>query len=363
MRSPLPYWILAASVALSGCCTAPTSELGIAPEDPQVAAKCAPVRSLLSKNFRGSANAGIPFFKFGGLYDRNGTVLDPADAYRIAHVDAACRLWVQKEITGKEYAQIVLGRTSAAIVQTTTPGERDEVIASVVKAFEQLKGQGLLPASFDTSKVPEKVAADSQLTQQQLESSLKIGMAGLEDKVVRLSSRIGGDDLHGIVMTKLDDIERAVAKLGAPAPVPVPPTPPTPPNDDSSSKRAGDEAANSGPTATPTPGDFPGLDVYFATSSSELIFSERARISRAAAIWVQSRVRINVFGSYDPRGGREYNLKLARARADAVVAVLANHGVTIGKVASGEVDLGSSNYDKLRAVRMCPETDSPRSIP
>lgn len=343
------------AMLVSGCSLFRTTQEQ--PEDPDVAVRCTPVRSLLSKNVRSSANVTVPFlFNLGGLYDRTGAVLDPTEVARVVRIDNACRAWVKGGMSPQDYGKVLLESTAATIVQTTNQEDRPGVVEAVVKYFDELKAKGNLPSDFTSSSVSSQVASDSRLTQQELEAKLRITVAEIEAKFEHVDS---GADLRQVqLVSRLDSIDRKLTKLeqlgiarssSTGESASVSPTPsPAVTTEESSESKSGQVL---GKAEHPTNRDPHGLDVYFATGSSELSFSERRRLEAASAAWVKADATIFVMGFSDPRGTEADNLRLSGERAHVVADVLRSWRVRVGAVSGGGVGLGR-DYDELRRVQL-----------
>jgi outer membrane protein OmpA-like peptidoglycan-associated protein len=348
---------LAGSVLIVGCGTQLPKEK---PEDGDVAARCTPVRALLSKNVRSGANVAFPWlFNVGGLYERSGAVLDAAEAARTVRLDEACRAWVGGAITAKEYGRVVLDNTSATIVQTTSPDDREDVTHKVMEYLDDLKTKGYLPDRFDTSAIPGQVKSDAHLSNKELEAKLRDSLDELGGRL-RLVGE-AADVREAQLASRFDLVERRLkvletaAKSVSAASISVPTSRPTGP--DSAASSAGTQAASSGS------GDeysehrgsadvgTRALDVYFSTGSAELSLLEKQRLESAAAVWRSAGATLYVMGFADPRGSAAFNSALARARAESVAKLLLRSRVKVGAVSSGGTASGA-DQDTLRYVHL-----------
>ncbi|MNK34226.1 OmpA family protein [compost metagenome] len=342
MRSTSVLACLIGALSLTGC--AFFQDPSESTEDREVAARCTAVKALLSKNVRVDTSTTVPLlFKAGGLYERAGAILDPADAARAVRVDQACRAWVKGGITAREYGQVVLDNTSATIVQTTSTEERQGIVDVVVKYLDDLKAKGILPSQFDASAVAGQVASDSRLTKSELEIKLRTSMTEIDGKLGTFYQ--ASDMRQAQLVSRLDSIDRRLTRL-EPANQPR-----SEPSESALTQTQKPSAKDHRKVDDSTGLAADDLNVYFSTGSSEVLFSERRRIEAAAANWVKSRTIIYVVGFTDPRGRPEYNAKLSRARAQAVANHLAKLNVNVGTVNGGGIASGSEN-DSLRYVRL-----------
>jgi outer membrane protein OmpA-like peptidoglycan-associated protein len=119
----------------------------------------------------------------------------------------------------------------------------------------------------------------------------------------------------------------------APAPVPQPAPPPPPP------------APAPAPTPTPAPAPLPPATpqeikgelvlegVQFETAKSTLLPASRAVLDRVAeSLQAFPEARVEIAGYTDDRGGRAMNLRLSRARAQAVRSYLIGKGIAPGRL-------------------------------
>jgi outer membrane protein OmpA-like peptidoglycan-associated protein len=337
-------------------------------DDPKVTARCTPVKALLSKNVRSSGSANMKLlFSVGGLYDRSGAVLDAAEASRVARIDAVCRAWVNNAVTDQEYGKFLMATASATIVQTTTAADRQGVVEAVVKYLDDLPRSGL-PEGFDPKALPAQVTSDLTLSQQQLEANLRKSEAALKAKISTIDT--SAEAYQAEVRSRLDSIDGRLLKLetksAAIAPASAPPgsasapsstsTKPQPPSYSASAPGAGivDRHTSAGETTVvkaPAVADVRELDVYFASGSAELAFSERRLIEVAAFGWSRTGATIFVMGYADPRGSPTYNKRLSLARAHAVADLLRQRNVKVGAANGAGAEAGSDN-DALRRVHL-----------
>ncbi len=90
----------------------------------------------------------------------------------------------------------------------------------------------------------------------------------------------------------------------------------------------------SGPAAAQAAPEPPATStVHFAPGSAELDAEQRALLARHAEYLVaHPHAMVAVTGHADPRGSAAANLELSRRRAEAVAAVLREHGVEAGRL-------------------------------
>lgn len=87
-------------------------------------------------------------------------------------------------------------------------------------------------------------------------------------------------------------------------------------------------------------------EVYFATGSAEISPDTRGVLDRLSQCIQAGNVRsVTVTGSADPRGGDNENLQLGARRADAIRAVLVEHGCDPNVVSTGTVGEATASGD------------------
>lgn len=305
------------ALVLAGCCT----NKGAVVDDPEVAARCPPVRDLLSKNYHRDAHADLAIFDLGGAHSRTGAILTGAEADRVYQMDGLCRAWVRKDLSGKDYAKMLLQIASATLVQTSSPEDRGAAVEAMIEAFKKLKDDGLLPAEFDPGALKGRVAADGQLTQAQLDASLKVALASLPPAATFYIDL--GTLQQGAILSRLESVDSRLARLEVPKPTEQPPP-----------SRLTDN-----------------LEIYFSTASAELTYDAQVRLREAAKAWVSSGSIVTISGYSDPRGDEAGNRLLSMARAAAVADMLEKLGVKVDDVRGEGVGSGADD-DLLRVVRI-----------
>ena len=311
------------SSCIAGCCTDP--KVTQQPEDPEVLARCTPVRDLLSKNYHRQNNVDLAVVNAGSLYKTEGAVLSGEEAAHIADIDIACRAWVHHIISGEDYAKKVLGITSATIVSTSAPGERHQIIESAIKILSDFKRQGLLPNELNPLNLSSKVEDDAKLTKKQLEDELAAAMTELAEQIHKYpKNEIIRQEQ---ILTRIAQLERTLSEF---------------------------EKPHLPPLVTPPQGSTP-LEVYFTTMNAELTYDAITRLRSAAETWRGQHKIVDITGYADPRGNLLNNMKLARVRAENVAAILKRLGVTLGDVKGEGIGTGSLDNDQLRVVRIVPK--------
>lgn len=339
--------IASASLATLAACSTPKHQ--DLPEDPKVAERCTPVKALLAKNYRSDGKAHLTLGKWGGTVERTGPVLSPQEAAHIAQLDAACRAWVYGIISDQDYARMLLGITSATIVQTSSPTERDAIAASVAEILQDLKQQGLLPSPVDPSAIPAKVKADSSLSPEVLEETLRKSMAEINEKLSPYIYELG---MRKQIFDRLEAIEKYLAANSGAGKKPS-----VAGNGGVTSERDSDNAnppsqsnndQNKESLVTTTKLPPSDLTVYFSSNSAELAHDERIRIKEAARLWYFARVEVEVSGYADPRGNPGDNRKLANGRAQEVKRLLYAEGVPARIVKGPATSEAGADYEQLR---------------
>lgn len=312
-------WALAGmALVMAGCCTTKGKVI----EDPEVAARCPPVRDLLSKNYHRNARADLAIFNLGGERSRTGAILTGDEADRVYQMDGLCRAWVRKDLSGKDYARILLEIASATLVQTSTPQERGDAVDAMIEAFWKLKAEGLLPDEFDPSSLKGRVDADSQLTKAQLEASLADALGKLPPSATVYIDV--GTLQQSEILKRLDSLDSRLAQIEHP--------------------KSPDQPASLGAPAN--------LEIYFSTGSAEITYDGRLRLREAAKSWAAIPTSVTVSGYSDPRGDKARNLALSNARAAAVADLLSKLGVQVSRVRGEGVGSGADDDDLLRVVRV-----------
>jgi outer membrane protein OmpA-like peptidoglycan-associated protein len=295
---------------LTGCCCAPT-------ENPEVAAKCTPVRDLLQKNFREGAGANVLGNGFDEYYERSGVVLDKEETTRLAEIDFACRSWAAHNMPGDQYNQ-VLAMLFGGSVSVVTDGNPSEAFLSKLSAeIERLQKAGEIP--------PGPVAAEATQTARLPPEQAVAAMDTAAATTAKYSGGLpAGTAFQTEMLARLAALETAASRFAYPPPSEVP--------------------------------------VSFATNSIEIPEIYYRLLRRAAASWQRNGITVSVVGYADARGNRADNQRLSQRRAEAVAAVLRRYGVGVSSVTGRGVaaDL-TTDYGMDRIVVIKPVSSTPAS--
>lgn len=310
-------------LALAGCQTPGEKR---ADEDAEVAARCTPVKDLLSKNYHREGRLDLAVVSGGGVLSRTGVVLTGAEASRLAQLDYFCRAWVKGALSDAQYAQAILPVFATTVADTAAGQSVAAIAGSNAAGLDALKQQQIVPEALETQQLQGYAEAAAGLPADQRQAQLTSQLGGIS-AVLRLAAD-GELQFQASVLTRLDDLERILKPQGAasgPSGDPAAPRPPAPP--------------------------LRGLDLYFSTGSAELAYDSRQRLRDAAAGWVQQSRAVTVTGFADGRGRDELNRALSAARARAVAQELERAGVDVTAVRGAGVKPGA-DLDLARTVRI-----------
>lgn len=337
--------IAASGLVLAGCQT-PGEKL--ADEDADVAARCTPVKDLLSKNYHREGKLDLAVVSGGAVFRREGVILSPDEAARIAHLDRACRAWVKGALTDDQYAQAILPVFATTLADTANGQNIDQLAASNKALLDKLKEARIVPDELRTQDLNGAAKAASLLPPDQRYDQL----AATLEKISGEAAIDREAQFRTAVIERLDRLEGRLGLGGSEEDNPPPPPPPPPPQRPGSTPAY--ETGSGFPRGTGADAGkalLEGVDLYFSTGSAELTYDGRQRLRGVAGAWARNGQTVSVIGYADSRGKAAANQALSKARAETVAGELSRLGVRLGPVRGDGVKSGP-DHDLSRTVRV-----------
>lgn len=314
---------LAFSLVLAACHSEGPRLSPAAP--PEVAAKCTPVSSLLSKNYERTRGIAIPLIgSVGDSVSYEGAVLTSEAAERIARADSMCRAWVFGTISDGDYTRFLL----STIVDSELPNAVSDTnlipFDGILARLEQLEGSSSIPLVNNT-ELRALIERFARLSSPERDRENAEQFAGLANALDRNQADIASLRLE--VYGRLQLLSSRI---------------------DQQNDQQYIMSISAHQSLTP---QFP-YRIFFATGSSELTKNAKDDLRRLLGS-TEISTGLVVTGYTDPRGSPYYNNRLAIARARSVALFLAELGYSdVEFEGSTTAPDGVMEYDEMRSAEL-----------
>jgi outer membrane protein OmpA-like peptidoglycan-associated protein len=307
-RTAILSLVLSGSLAATACSHLSRTEL-----TREIAARCAPVNALLSKNLAVSASVRTLPFGTDGTFSQTGAILESEHADRARALDAACRSWVSGATSDEAYNDMLLAQIGGSISLTSPPDEYGERINQVLSDLRAI--QTSLPGLLSAERIEAEIARLNVLPGEEVlrlmqQSAREVNVQGEQQRA-----------FETVVVARFDAIDQRLDGL---------------------SRR------DSQQTPQDTNAAVESVTVYFATGSSELTHQAELDLALAAVHWRQASVVVSVVAYADPRGSESINQLLSQRRADRVTDFLRSNGLSV-TASSGRGEL--SEFGEVSRLR------------
>lgn len=205
MNRPLGLAVIFLAMLSAGC-----RSMFYEPEDPAVAKKCTPVRSLLAKNYQIGGKANALVVGVGGSFVRRGPELTAEQSTRIVEFDRVCRAWVAGAVSSKEWADYLRKSVAASISEAEKNGDKVEASETLEKIKQYLEQSPADKAAFIDS-VSQEVGRLRASSKEEITQELKRVYLELHPKVRSDDAR--ADTMHADTVARVDSVADQVSDL------------------------------------------------------------------------------------------------------------------------------------------------------